>query len=714
MKVKISIFLLLLTSLGSYAQNLKLEDIFSNKYSQYGFQGVNWYKTNDNYTEYNELNDGWELLLKSIKSEKVIKKLIESKNFKLDSNFKSIDEYSFSPDYNFLLIKTETQNIYRYSNTAKFCLININTRSTKIFDSEKISLPTFSPDSKKIAYSKKNNLYIYNIENHEITQITNDGKFNSIINGTGDWVYEEEFETIKAFEWDDKSTKIGFLKFDETDVPLYNMQIWKTPYPESYSFKYPKVGEKNAKVSVHIFDLDSKSSKTVFSPQQDLYIPRIQWFNSNLIFHTLNRNQDSLTIIAYDGQTISHIYSESSNTYVEITPNWIYNIKSNIGYFTSEKSGFNHIYKINLSDNKVEQITTGDWEVTGILDYDDVSEKLYFSSKAYSVLENHFYVVDKNKTIKKLTSEEGKHNISISPSKKYFIDEVNALQGITVYLKDINGGIINRIDNNEPTQKLLKENVKSTISFNQFVSKSSEKLNYYLIKPSNFDSTKKYPVLMFVYGGPGSQEVEKDNLGRNKLWFDYLAQNGYLVACVDNRGTGGRGKTFRDCTTKKLGEKETEDQIDFAKYLGTKSYIDAARIGIFGWSYGGYMSSLCILLGNDVFKSAIAVAPVTSWRFYDSIYTERYLKNPIDNASGYDNTAPINLANRLKGNFLLIHGTGDDNVHFQNAIEMQRALIKAGKQFDSFYYPDKNHGIYGGNTRLHLYQMMTNFILNKL
>jgi len=480
-------------------------------------------------------------------------------------------------------------------------------------------------------------------------------------------------------------------------------------------------GEKNSLVSIHIYDLPSKNTIEVpVGEDKDVYIARLQWLptQSKISITKLNRLQNKLDILHGDASTghTDLVYSEQSDTYIDIDEvddlTYLSDGKSFI--ISSEKTGFKHLYYYTIDGKLINQITSGNWGVDNFEGIDEKKNLLYFTSTEDSPLERYIYSTDlKGKFHKKLSEEPGTHNANFSPDHKYYIDNYSSsISPSIITLYDSKGRLINVLVENE---ELLKQTNKYGFASTEFFSVPCEgydSLNAYIMKPFNFDENKEYPVLIFAYGGPGSQRVT--NSWNSNYWHHYLTQQGYLVVCVDNRGTGGRGRDFQHVTYKQLGRYESEDQITAAKYLATLPYVNKDRIGIWGWSYGGYVSSLSLLLGNDIFKAAIAVAPVTNWRYYDTIYTERYLQRPQDNPSGYDEYSPLNLANNLKGALLLIHGTGDDNVHFQNSVEFQNALIKANKQFNSFYYPDRNHSIYGGNTRLHLYTMMTNFILEKL
>ena len=492
-------------------------------------------------------------------------------------------------------------------------------------------------------------------------------------------------------------------------------------YPSQYEFKYPKAGEKNATVSLHIFDVKSGSAKEIkLGNYNDFYIPRIKWTNDANVLsaQVLNRHQNNLDLIFVDAAagTAKVILNEKDNAYVDITDNLTF-LKDNSFIWTSEKDGYNHIYHYAKSGKLINQVTKGNWEVTNYYGFDDKTGNIFYQSVENGSIDRDIYRIGLNgKNKVRLTGKTGTSNATFSPNFDYFINAYSSASEPTSYalLSTKDGKQVKSILDNEALKtKLAAYNLPSK-EFFVLTTEKGHQLNAWMIKPKDFDPNKKYPVFMYQYSGPGSQQVNNDWNGTDDYWFMMLSQQGYIVACVDGRGTGFKGAAFKKVTYKELGKFEVEDQIDAAKVIGKYPYVDASRIGIFGWSYGGFMSSNCILKGADVFKMAIAVAPVTNWRFYDSVYTERYMQTPQENASGYDDNSPINHVSKLKGSYLLIHGTADDNVHVQNTMRMIEALVQANKQFDWAIYPDKNHGIYGGKTRLQLYTKMTNFIKEKL
>lgn len=641
--------------------------------------------------------------------------------FRVGSTALEFDDYTFSSDEKKILLSTESEPIYRYSSLDKNYVYEVeNDRLFELDEGGKQQNAHFSPDGNKVAYLKANNIFIKDLNTGRLIQVTTDGHKNHVINGGSDWVYEEEFAIVRAFEWSPDGKYMAYLRFDETEVPLFEMAMFEGRlYPQDYEFKYPKVGEKNAQVTLHIFNIATQQSQKIDLGSAYEYIPRLGWTPDGKIYAiTMNRLQNELKFHLIEPNSLQSkvLFTETRNTYIEIHDHFRFFNGGKTLLWTSEQDGFNHIYLIDVFTGKQTQVTRGDWEVTEVHGVDEKNKLIYYESTEISPLQRQSFTINfEGKKKNRITPSAGVNKVQFSEGFQYMLCNTSQAGKPPVYsLCDNKGNLIRVLENNKILQDKLEALALNKPEFFSFKNTTGIELNGYMIKPRGFEPNKKYPVLMFVYGGPGSQQVMDQWGGSNYLWFQMLAQQGYLIACVDNRGTGGRGRAFRDCTYKQLGKLETDDQIDAARYIGSLPYVDAARIGIFGWSYGGYMSSLCITKGAEVFKAAIAVAPVTNWKFYDSIYTERYMGTKESNPDGYDANAPIAFAEQLKGNYLLIHGTADDNVHWQNSAEMIRALVKAGKQFEQFIYPDKNHGIYGGNTRYHLYTLMTDFLKRKL
>lgn len=721
-KITALLFFLCVTVFGQ--QKITVDEIYTGAFRAKGMDELQSMKNTNQYTVLNSdrATKSMQIDLYDFATLKKVSNLIDTKNYKELAD--GIDSYTFDDSEKEILIACHSNKIFRHSFTADYFLYDIAAKTlTKLLDFQ-VQEPTFSPDGTKIAYAKENNLYVYDIASKKSTAVTTDGKKNAIINGITDWVYEEEFAFVRAFDWSKDSKKLAYIRFDESAVPEFSMSIFqKSLYPTVETFKYPKAGEKNSLVSLHLYNVDSKALINVdLGKYNDFYIPRIEWTNDANVLSAkvVNRHQDNLDLLFVDGTTgaAKVVFNETEKGYIDYidTDNLTF-LKDNSFIWTSEKDGFNHIYLYDKTGKLKTQITKGNWEVTSYYGFDEKTKTIFYQSTENGSINRDVYRIGldgKNKV--RLSKNTGTNAATFSPNFQFFINTFSSASQPTVYTlnESKTGKEIQVIENNQAlAAKLGGYNLPSKEFFVLKTAKGNE-LNAWMIKPKDFDASKKYPVFMYQYSGPGSQQVNNDWNGADDYWFMMLAQQGYIVACIDGRGTGFKGADFKKVTQKELGKYEVEDQIDAAKVIGSYPYVDASRIGIFGWSYGGFMASNCIFQGADVFKMAIAVAPVTNWRFYDSIYTERYMQTPQENASGYDTNSPINHVEKLKGKFLLIHGSGDDNVHVQNSMQMMEALIQANKQFDSQIYPDKNHGIYGGKTRIQLYTKMTNFIKENL
>ena len=632
-----------------------------------------------------------------------------------------IESYEFSADESKIMIHTATEKIYRRSSKGHAYVYDVKTQKlTNVAPMGMQMYTTFSPKADRVAYVRDNDLYVRSLGSAKEQRITADGKANHIINGSADWVYEEEFAMSKAFEWSPDGTKIAFLRFDESKVKEFTMQMYHDEsYPENEVFKYPKVGEDNAKVTVHIYNLKTGKTTPIKTGNAE-YFPRLFWTNSSdeLVVLKLNRHQNELELLMTDTKTgkTSTLLKEKNKYYIRVHDDLTFLKDGKHFLWTSEMDGYNHIYLYEMNGQMKTQLTKGAYDVTKFYGYDEKNKLVFYQAAEKSPLERQVYSVDIDGNKKKeMTPFSGTNKAQFSSTFDYYINTHSTAddpESYTVYNRK--GKPLRVIESNEGIKALQKEHGTTPVEFFDFTTSENVKLNGYMIKPPDFDSRKEYPVFMYVYGGPGSQTV-KDAFGTaNYWWFQMLAQKGFIVVSVDNRGTGARGEEFKKMTYLQLGKYETMDQIEAAKYLGGLPYVDQDRIGIFGWSYGGYMSSLCLFKGADVFKSAIAVAPVTNWKWYDSVYTERYMRTEKENPDGYKENSPVYFADQMKGDYLLVHGLGDDNVHFQNTAEMTKALIDAGKQFDTYFYPNNNHSIKEANARHHLYTKMTNFLLENL
>lgn len=608
-------------------------------------------------------------------------------------------DYTFSYDEKKILFTTNENPIYRHSFTADYYVYDIVSKSLKpLSEGGSQEVATFSPDGTKVAFVRDNNLFWVDLATWKESQITVDGKFNHIINGKPDWVYEEEYGFSQGYQWSPDSRSIAYWRTDESHVKEYHMNYFnKQLYPTVYSFKYPKAGERNSIVSIHAANLTTGAKTQMnIGEQTDIYVPRIKWTNDsrNVLVFRLNRLQNNFDMLQCNAVTGENktVYNQQDKRYINrLEDQTVMFLEDGDRYIIqSEKDGFNHLYLYSLTKGFIRQITKGGWEVSQLLGVD--GDTIYYISTETSPVKRNLYSIKLNGAQKKrITKEEGNYTIDFNSDFSYFISYFsNATTPNTVTLHSADGKRVRVLENNDALKSKIAEYKLPVKEFFSFTTSEGVNLNGYMMRPPNFNSSKKYPVFMTQYSGPGSQQVlDKWSME----WEHCLVQDGYILVCVDGRGTGGRGEEFRKCTYRDLGRLEVLDQIEAAKYLGGLSYVDKQRIAIYGWSYGGFMALNCILQGADVFKCAIAVAPVTSWRYYDTIYTEIYNGLPEDNAAGYDNNSPITHASKLKGKLLIAHGTGDDNVHIQNSMDMISALEAAGKQFEMAIYPDQNHSM---------------------
>ncbi|MBT5289078.1 MAG: S9 family peptidase, partial [Flavobacterium sp.] len=696
-------------------KKITLEDIWGATFSTNRMNALNS-MNGDYYSLLNIDENGYSTVDKySYTSLEKVATIVDGKTLQNIQNFKS---YSFNNDETQLILGKDIQKVYRRSTKGTYYAFSVGSKKLR-FIGKNIQEPTFSPDSKKVAYAKNNNLFMLDLTTNLTTQVTKDGKYNHIINGTTDWVYEEEFGFVRAFEWSNDSKFIAFLRFNESKVREFSMGVTGDGlYPSQHVFKYPKAGEDNAKVSLHMYSLTTKNTKKINLGVYE-YIPRIKWSTKEgvLIATTLNRHQNDLKLHKVNAVRSSAmlLFNEKDAAYVSVKDDLTF-LDDNSFIWTSEKDGFNHIYHYSFNGKLINQITKGNWEVTKFYGFNKEKKTIYYQSVENGSINRGVYSIGLDGTNKKLLSNNiGTNTAAFSRNLNYFINTHSSSETPPIFsLYSAEGEMIKVIKDNAPLQEKLTNYKMSQKEFST-ININGNDLNMWMIKPADFDAQKEYPLLMFQYSGPGSQQVANRWNGTNDYWHQLLAQEGMIIICVDGRGTGLKGRDFKKVTQKELGKFEVEDQIAAAKKLAERSYIDKNNIGIWGWSYGGFMSTNCLLKGNDIFTTAIAVAPVTSWRFYDTVYTERYMQTPQENASGYDDNSPINYADKLEGNYLLVHGTGDDNVHVQNSRRMINALVAANKPFDIAMYPDRAHGIRKGeNTRLHLYHKMTNFIAQHL
>ncbi|MDX2133187.1 MAG: S9 family peptidase [Saprospiraceae bacterium] len=633
----------------------------------------------------------------------------------------AFDDYTFSADEQNILLSANVESIYRHSTKAHYFVFDARQNSILRLHNgaDKQRYAHFSPQGDKVAYECNNNLFFKDLKTGKQTQMTTDGKPNAVINGASDWVYEEEFVLVRAFEWSPDGQKIAYLRFDEQAVPSFTYEHYHpdSMYPQPVTFKYPKVGEKNAVVTAWVYDL--KTGKTVginAGADAEDYFPRLAWTPDGRVCLTwLNRHQNHLKLLLADPKTgaCSVLLEEKNQYYIgeNYEPHFL---DDGSGFlWETEKDGFLHVYRYDMSGREQALLTRGDWDVTAFYGIDQKNKKAYYQAATINPMQREVFETDlSGRNTRMLHGGSGTHSADFSSTFDYYVHSESGINTPPAYVvRNRAGEVVRPLEDNGRLKTKISEYGLSKAEFFQFETPEKVRLNGWMIRPKGAETAgQRYPVLLFTYGGPGSQEVLDEWMGANYLWFQMLAQQGYLVACVDNRGTGGRGEAFKKMTYLQLGHYETIDQIEAARYLGSLPYVDPTRIGIFGWSYGGYLSSLCILKGADVFKAAIAVAPVTNWKWYDTVYTERFMRTHSENKEGYEQNSPINFAEQLKGAYLLVHGQADDNVHFQNTVEMTNRLVAANKDFDVMFYPNRNHGIYGGYARLHLYRKMTAFL----
>lgn len=697
-------------------EKISIEKIW--KYYDYYPEGAEGYRAMLDGNTYTVRKSDNSIVLRSFESKTTEEELV----FQIPNADFEYSDYEFNSDESKILFLSDVNSIYRYSYTANYHLYDRATKELEPLDEahQPQTLAEYSPDGNYVSYIHKNNLYVKDLKSGDVSQLTNDGYENQIINGTSDWVYEEEFALIKAYDWSPDSRSISFLKFNESEVKEFSMTFFNELYPSSYDFKYPKAGEDNSEVTLHIYSLQKNEAQEVFLGQYE-YLPRMEWSptENKLIVQSMNRHQSSLKyhLVEKDAErwVQKMIFEERSQTYVDVDDNLIFLKDGNSLLRTSEIDGFKHIYKLSFNGEHT-QVTKGPWDVIDFLGLDSKSNTIYFTSSESHATQKSVYGIQTNgKKKRQITTEEGYNDAEFLKGMKYFIHTYsNANTPPVISLRNSKGKLIKVLEDNSRLKKLLNDSYELSPKIIAPIQAGEQELNTWMILPHDFDSTKKYPVYINVYGGPGHNEVLDSWDGSDYMYHQLLAQEGYIVFCVDPRGTMFRGTEFKKSTYLELGKYETEDIINSALALADLDWVDENRIGIMGWSYGGFMSSLAITKGADVFEMAIAVAPVTSWRYYDNIYTERFMRTPQENAKGYDDNSPINHVSKLKGKYLLIHGAADDNVHYQNTMEMVNAMVAADKQFDLFIYPNKNHGIYGGNTRNHLFQMMFDYILKNL
>ncbi|MCM1312177.1 MAG: DPP IV N-terminal domain-containing protein [Bacteroides sp.] len=726
MKKFLTVALCLLATFCAIAQEISLEDVVSGQFSQRSIRGIRPLADGESYSQISA--DGKQILRCSFKTGEAIETLFDistARNHKL----KGFSGYIMSPDEKNILIETNRQPIYRRSFTAEYYIYNVKNRTlTPLSEGGAQECPKFSPDGNVIAFVRQNNLFLVKLlYNNAESQVTKDGEMNKVLNGKPDWVYEEEFEFNCAYDFSSDSQMLAWIRFDETNVKTFSFPMYQGSnpamtqyklYPGNYEYKYPKAGEENSKVKVLTFDIKSRVTRTMQIPiLGDGYIPRIQFTGDKdkLAVLALNRHQDRLDIYMVNPRSAlaTLVVREQADKYVDTK--LYHNIDFSRDKFVilSERDGYQHLYLYTIGGQLVKQLTKGNYVVTNFYGTDATGQNFYYSSNEGSPLEQYIYKVDAKGKKTLLTKNKGFNSATFSKGCRYFLNTFSDISTPTVTSLYSSAGKQLKVleDNAELKAKLASLPLGKQELFT-FKTQEGVELNGWMVKPKDFNANKKYPVLMYQYSGPGSQEVHNsfsNGFFGGLVWEQRLAQKGYIVVCVDGRGTGGRGADFQKCTYMTMGDKESKDQVETAIYLASLPYIDKDRIAIWGWSFGGFNTIMSMCEGRPVFRCGVAVAPVTDWRFYDSAYTERYMRTPQENSDGYD-ISPLHRYHRLHGDILLCHGYADDNVHFQNMAELTEGMVQEGIQFESQFYTNRNHSIYGGNTRRHLFTRIENFL----
>lgn len=722
--------LFMLTAHVSAGGKITIPDITSGKFAAKTVNGINPIEGTDTYARISD--DGKRVDCYSFKTGKLLRNLFDVSNT-MGKKIDSFDGYILSPDGTRMLIQTKTKSIYRRSFTAVYYLYNIASRKLEpLSDGGPQQVPVWSKDGLQVAFVREGNIYLVKLlyDNAEV-QVTKDGKFNEVINGLPDWVNEEEFGFNRALTFNADGTMICWLRYDEKDVKTYSLQMYKgmkpekqenTVYPGFYSYKYPKAGEDNSKVTAWSYDIKShRISKLQVPLDADGYMPRIKATDdaSKVVVYTMNRHQDELCLYSVNPRsTVAQlIVKEHVEKYVKEEAMEAVTFIGNNVLLPSDRSGFMKLYIYSMN-GQLHRTIGGDYDITAIYGYDAKTGDVYYQAAALGPSDRQVYVAHKNGKTVRLSDKKGWNTALFSGDYQYFVNtwsDYNTPYVVTT--RDNNGRVISTLQDNADLKAKVAESGFAKREPFSFTTSEGVQLNGWILKPLNFDASKRYPVIMHQYSGSGSQQVTDSwsagSMGQGGAFDSYLAQQGFIVVSVDGRGTGGRGADFEKCTYLKIGDLESKDQVEAALYLGSLPFVDKDRIGIWGWSYGGFNTLMSMSEGRGVFRAGVAIAPPTSWRFYDSIYTERYMRTPKENPDGYD-VNPIVRAQKLHGALLLCHGTADDNVHPQNSYEYAEALVQADKDFRELYYTNRNHSIYGGNTRNHLLRQVANFFVTEL
>lgn len=723
--------LLMFVATMSAGGKLTLPDITSGKFAAKTVNGINPIEGTDTYARISQ--DGERVVCCSFKTGKELSVLFDVKNT-MGCKIDGFDDYVLSPDGKRMLIQTKTERIYRRSFKADFYIYNIESRRLdRLSDGDKQQIPTWSPDGQQVAFVRGGNIFLVKLlyDNAEI-QVTKDGKFNEVINGLPDWVNEEEFGFNSALTFNADGTMICWLRYDESKVKTYSLEMYKgmkptkeeyDTYPGFYSYKYPKAGEDNSTVSAWSYDIKSHKINRLQVPlDADGYMPRIKPTNDpmRIVVYTMNRHQDDLCLYAVNPRsTVAQlIIKEHVDKYVrEEAMEGVKFVGDKI-LLPSDRSGYTKLYIYNMNGQLQRTIGDGNYDITSVYGYDPKTGDVYYQAAALGATDRQVYVTHKNGKTVRLTDREGWNTAFFSGDFQYFVNtwsDYNTPYVFTTRTRD--GKVINTIEDNKAVKQLVSDYGFCKREPFSFTTSEGVVLNGWMVKPKDFDANKKYPVIMHQYSGPGSQQVTNSwsagSMGQGGAFDSYLAQEGFIVVSVDGRGTGGRGSEFEKCTYLNLGNLESKDQVETALYVGSLPYVDKDRIGIWGWSYGGFNTLMSMSEGRGVFRAGVAIAPPTNWKYYDSVYTERYMRTPKENPDGYA-TNPIERASKLHGALLICHGTADDNVHPQNAYEYSEALVQADKDFRELFYTNRNHGIFGGNTRNHLLRQVAQFFKTEL
>lgn len=723
--------LLMCSTLNVSAQTITISDITSGKFAAKGITAMQPIEGTDQYAR---ITDGGRKIVQcSFKDGRQTAVLFDAANT-MGAKVSRVDGYSFSPKGDKMLVYTNTERIYRRSFKANFYIYNIKTTKLEpLSDGGKQQVPLWSPDGNQIAFVRDNNIFLVKLlyDNAE-SQVTTDGRRNEIINGIPDWVNEEEFGFNRSFCFNADGTMLCWIKYDESKVKTYSLQLFKglkperkefAEYPGEYSYKYPKAGEQNSVVTAWSYDIKSHQTRKLQVPlPQEGYIPRIKTTTdaSRIIVYTMNRHQDELNLYTVNPRsTVAHLLiSEKSKCYVKEEAMEGIAIGRNNILVPSDRDGYMHLYIYNMAGTQTRKIGDGNYDITAIYGLDEATGDVYYQAAALNPHDRQVYVSHKNGKTERLTDKEGWNSATFSGDYKYFVNTWSDYNTPFVYtLRNQNGRVISTLeDNSELRQKVSQYGWTAKEPFT-FTTSEGVKLDGWMIKPKDFDASKKYPVIMHQYSGPGSQQVVNSwnagSMGQGGAFDYYLAQQGFIVVSVDGRGTGGRGSEFEKLIYQRMGDLESKDQVETALWLGKQGYVDSSRIGIWGWSFGGFNTLMSMSEGRGVFRAGVAIAPPTNWKFYDTVYTERYMRTPNENPEGYA-INPINRASKLHGALLICHGVADDNVHPQNTFEYSEALVQADKDFRELLYTNRNHSIYGGNTRNHLLRQVANFFETEL